>query len=175
LRAKKGEQVPGGRDDLGAGHRPAAATISAKGKHAKKGTKRKTPALADSKHLSVEVGDADSLGAFGHRGALDGATELQPGPARQLREALFGEHPFDGAHGDLHAFLHQQLGDLTGREAALSVLRDRSAHLGTDTTAGCLAFRYRFAEVDFAVAELVAQKSDVRRGVAEAVSEDCGR
>ena len=125
--------------------------------------------------MSVEVGDADGLGAFGHRGALDGATELQPGPAGQLREALFGEHPFDGAHGDLHAVLDEQLADLTGREAALSVLRDRSAHLGADATAGYLALRHRFAEVDFAVAELVAQQSDVGGGVAEAVGEDCNR
>jgi hypothetical protein len=56
---------------------------------------------ACTRRLEVLTGDllqVDALGTLGHLRARDGAPQLEPRAARQLGEALFGEHSLDCAY-----------------------------------------------------------------------------
>ena len=154
---------------------PAAETTFAMAKRARKGAKRKMPAPAESKLCPSKWFKVTASERSGTLAPLDGATELQPGATRKLRKTLLSEHTLDGAHRYLHAIVQQDLRDLACRQALTSPFTDRPSGLGADATARCPSFGHGLGEVDLAVAELVAQQSEIARAVAEAVSDHRGR
>ena len=175
LQGKKGQEVIGGGNDLGAGQ-TCCMNHFVEPKLGDKGSEQKDSCTGGFEAPAFQlVNGSEDLGALRHLHPSYGKAHLQAGAARKPGESLFRKHPFHGAHGKLHALLTEEFHNLSGGKPMLTPSNDFATGVGAHLVTTGFVLLETFRQIDLAMPKLMAKESHVARRETKALGNQLGR